>query len=227
VRHLDRGVGGDRPASEDSGEPPPPPLQRPQECRSPLRADVGERIEHGARIAGLAHLQHDLTELHPRPGLQRLRREAGQRQVLAQLAGRNRPAFRPQIGQNLRAEEEHRLVGIPVRRLRSPPVEIPLDALGCNREVRHGSLGEPASPALPGLEMQLDNMAAHGVLAHGVLRRLRQTIHGVVPPFQRSTRCQTRTPNASAPNPLRTAWSRPQRASSAAASAERRSRPGS
>jgi hypothetical protein len=91
--------------------------------------------------------------MHLRPGLQRVRRKASQCQILAKLAGLDRPAFRPQVGQDLCAKKENRLVGIAVRCLSSPTVEITWYALRRNVQMTHGSLREPASPALPGLEI--------------------------------------------------------------------------
>jgi hypothetical protein len=99
--------------------------------------------------------------MHVRPRPQRVRREAGQCQILAKVAGLDRPAFRPQVGQDLRAEQENRLVGITVRCLRPPTVEITLYALERNGEMADCSLREPASPALPGLEAYLDYAAVH------------------------------------------------------------------
>ena len=102
--------------------------------------------------------------MHLRPRLQRVRREASQCQILAKVASLDRPAFRPQVGQDLRAEQENRLVGITVRCLSPPTVEITLYALKRNGEMTDSSLREPASPALPGLETYLDHTAVHCIL---------------------------------------------------------------
>jgi hypothetical protein len=102
--------------------------------------------------------------VHLRPRLQGVRRKVRHRQILAELAGLDRPAFGPQVGQNLLSEEEDCLVGISVRLLSPPTIEISLDTLGGDREVGHGSLREPARPALSGLETKLNDTTSHRIL---------------------------------------------------------------
>ena len=61
---LDRGIRSNRAALQHPGEPSSPARQRPNECGPALEPDIGQRMENRARIAGLAHLQHDLAEAH-------------------------------------------------------------------------------------------------------------------------------------------------------------------
>jgi hypothetical protein len=150
------------PASNHPGKPPPPTLERPKERRSPLDAHVWERVEDGAGLAWLADFKHGLTELDLGPRLKGVQWEAGQGNVLAQLAGLDRPAFGSQVGQDLLAEEEDRLVRVAVRLLGPPAVEIALHALVGDSELRDGPLGKAASAPLLRFEMKLNDATVHG-----------------------------------------------------------------
>jgi hypothetical protein len=152
---------------EDPGKPPSPALECPKERRPPRNANVREGIEDGAGIARLAHLEHDLTHVHSCAGLQGARRDVGHGEILTELPCPDRPAFRPQVSQDLLTQEQNCLIRVPVRLLGPPPVEIALDTLGCDREKGHRSLGKSASPPLPGLEMKLNNATLHASPRHG------------------------------------------------------------
>src|SRR6476646_4389610 len=60
---LDRDLGPDGAPFYDAGKPPAPSMERPEKAGTPVQADVGERVEHSARVARLAHLEHDLSKV--------------------------------------------------------------------------------------------------------------------------------------------------------------------
>ena len=141
---LDRGIRSNRAPLQHPREPSSPARQRPHECGPALEPGIGQRMENRARIAGFAYLQHDLAEAHTHAWPQRVRRKAGHRQVLADVARLHGPSFGPEVGQGLLAQEQDGLVRVAAGLLGPPAIEVALHAVRRDDELRDRALGEPA-----------------------------------------------------------------------------------
>ena len=110
-------------------------------------------MENRARIAGLAHLQHDLAEVHAHARPERVRRKAGHRQVLAHVARLHGPSFGPEVRQGLLAQEQDGLVRVAAAFSVRQRLKSPCTPSGVTTSSGTGRLGSPRDRPSLGLRL--------------------------------------------------------------------------
>ena len=177
MEHFDWVSDPEPPGPHDPGVPSPTIEHRLQELGAPRRTDVGQQIEVLAGGAGLGDHATRLSDSDRTAGEKLV--EGGPRgsNVLATIAGRDRPAFATELLRGLQRLEEDRHVGIVVLLLVTVPAEVPFEA--GRGEKRLGDCRLWKTPFLPDLGLPMQSMdratqaTGHGGKLEGENRSLR------------------------------------------------------